>query len=124
MQHTAWLVGCALHADSRNRIDVKASKDLMTDFINQSVELIIVGCNCAFPLGEEVPSILIPIALDDGKPRLLKDEEAFRLNCVFNYTVFNNLNGEIQSKLSVDGSGGIYDINFSDPQISHCVMNL
>jgi hypothetical protein len=68
----------------------------MIEFINQSVELIIVGCNCASPLGEEVPSILIPIALDDGKPGLLKDEEAFRLNYVFNYAVFNNFNGEVQ----------------------------
>jgi len=61
--------------------------------------------------------------LDDGKPRLLKDE-AFILNLVFNYAVFNNINGEIEAKLSVDGSGGICGINFSDPQISHCVMNL
>jgi hypothetical protein len=47
--------------------------------------------------GWKVPSFLILIALDDGKPRLLKDEEAFRLNSVFNYAVFNNLNGEIQA---------------------------
>jgi hypothetical protein len=70
----------------------------MIEFINQSIELIIVGCICASTLGEKVPSILIRIALDDGKPRLLKDEEAFRLNCMFNYAVFNNLNGEIQAK--------------------------
>jgi hypothetical protein len=43
---------------------------------------------------------------------------------MFNYAVFNNLNSEIQSKLSVDGSGGIYGIKFSDLQISHCVINL
>jgi len=100
-------VGHAVQADSRNRIDVKASKDLMIEFINQSIELIIVGCICASPLGEEVPSILIPMALGDVKPRLLKDEEAFRLN-----SVFNNLSGEIEAKLSVDGNGGIYSINF------------
>ena len=57
-------------------------------------------------------------------PRLLKDEEAFRLNSMFNYAVFNNLNGEIQAKLSVDGRGGMYGINFSDPQNFHCVINL
>jgi hypothetical protein len=57
-------------------------------------------------------------------PRLLKDEEAFRLNSMFNYAMFNNINGEIQAKLSVDGSGGIYGINFFDLQISHCVINL
>jgi hypothetical protein len=96
----------------------------MIEVINQSVELIIVDCICASPLGEKVLSVLTPIALDDGKPRLLKDEEAFRLNYVFNYAVFNNVNGEIQAKLSLDGSGGIYDINFSDPRISHCMLNL
>jgi hypothetical protein len=96
----------------------------MIQFINRSIELMIVGCICASPLGKKVPPILIPIAVDDGKPRLLKDEEALRLNSVFSYAVFNNLNCEIQAKLSVEGSGGIYGINFSDPQISHCVMNL
>jgi hypothetical protein len=34
-QHTAWLVRLAVQADSRNHIDVKASKDLMIEFINQ-----------------------------------------------------------------------------------------
>jgi hypothetical protein len=67
----------------------------------------IVGCICASPLGQKVPSFLIPIAVDDGKPRLLKDEEALRLNCLFNYSVFNNLNCEIQANLSVGGGGGI-----------------
>jgi hypothetical protein len=43
---------------------------------------------------------------------------------MFNYAVFNNLNHEIQAKLSVEGSGGIFGIYLSDPQISHCVMNL
>jgi hypothetical protein len=58
------------------------------------------------------------------KPWLLKDEEAFRLHFMFNYAVFNNLNLENQAKLSVEGSGGIFGINVSDPQISHCVINL
>ena len=41
-QHTAWLVGRSVQADSRNCVDVKVSKDLMIEFINHSIELIML----------------------------------------------------------------------------------
>ena len=111
-----------LQADSKVHGDVKAFKDLIIKFTSQSIGLTPVGFICASPADKKGASVLIPVVLDNGKLRLLTNDEAYDLNFAFNNAVLNNVKGIIQVKLSVDGSSGVYGIDFSNPHISHCVI--
>ncbi|GFR11935.1 uncharacterized protein TNCT_218311 [Trichonephila clavata] len=121
-RYIAWLKGMGLQNDNKVRNDVKAFKDLIIEFIDQSIGLTVAGFIRNFPLNEKTAKILIPVVLDNGEPRILASEEAFELNYAFNYAVFNDLYGRTQGELSVNGSSEIYGIDFSNPEISHCVI--
>ncbi|WP_341820823.1 hypothetical protein [Wolbachia endosymbiont (group A) of Myopa testacea] len=121
-RHVAWLKGMGLQDNSKNYSKVKAFKDLIIEFIDQSTGLIVAGFIRNFPLNEKTAKILIPVVLDNGEPRVLTSEEALKLNYAFNYAVFNNLYSKVQAELPINGSSGIYGIDFSNKEISHCVI--
>lgn len=121
-RYIAWLKGMGLQDDSKVRNDVKAFKDLIIEFIDQSIGLTVAGFIRNFPLDKEKAKILIPVVLDNGEPRVLASEEALKLNYAFNYAVFNDLYGRTQGELSVNGSNVVYGIDFSNKEISHCVI--
>lgn len=121
-QYKAWLTGMGFHADSKVRSDVKAFKDLIMRFIDQSTEIMLTGFMCASPLDREEASVLMPIILEDKEARLLIKKEADKLNQAFDDVVFRDVNGRTQAKLSVNGSSEVYGIDFSNPYISHCVI--
>ncbi|MDR0773612.1 MAG: hypothetical protein LBE46_04865 [Wolbachia pipientis] len=121
-RRAAWLIGRDLQADSKSRSDVRAFKDLIIEFINQSIELTVAGFMCAPPLNGKGASILIPVILDSKGFRALTNKEALSINSTFDGAVFVDIDGKTQAELPVNGSSGIYGINFYDLQISHCVI--
>lgn len=118
----AWLKGMGLQADSKVRNDVKAFKDLIIEFIDQSTGIIVDGFVCASPLGKEVASILVPIMRNGKGGKLLTKDEAHAVNSVFGNAVLNDVDGKVQGGLSINRSSGIYGIDFSNKEISHCVI--
>uniref|UniRef100_A0A1A9VJW7 Uncharacterized protein n=1 Tax=Glossina austeni TaxID=7395 RepID=A0A1A9VJW7_GLOAU len=121
-RHVAWLKGMGLQDDSKNYSKAKAFKDLIIEFINQSTGLTVVGFIRNFPLNEKTAKILVPVVLDNGEPRVLASEEALKLSYTFDYAVFNNLYSKVQAELPINGGSGIYGIDFSNKEISHCVI--
>ncbi|WP_375316050.1 hypothetical protein [Wolbachia endosymbiont (group A) of Colletes cunicularius] len=121
-RYKAWLVGMYLGVDSSANHKVKLFKDMIVESIGQLTGVTIYGFVCASPLDREEASVLISLVLDSGRRRVLTNEEALKLNYAFNYAVFNDLYGRIQGELSIDGRNGIYGIDFSDKEISHCMI--
>jgi hypothetical protein len=121
-RRVAWLIGRDLQADSKSRSDVRAFKDLIMEFINQPEGLIANGFVCAPPLNGKGASILIPVILDSKGFRALTNKEALSINSTFDGAVFVDIKGKTQAELSVNGSSGIYGMNFYDLQVSHCVI--
>ena len=121
-RYKAWLVGMYLGVDSSANHKVKLFKDMIVESIGQLTGVTIYGFICASPLDREEASVLISLVLDSGRRRVLTNEEALKLNYAFNYAVFNDLYGRIQGELSIDRRNGIYGIDFSDEEISHCVI--
>lgn len=121
-QYIAWLKGMGLQRDSKDSSKVKAFKDCIIEFINQSTGLTVAGFVRDVPSDKEKAKILIPVVLDNGEARVLTREEALKLNYAFNDAVFNNLYSKVQTELPINGDSGIYGIGFSNPQISHCVI--
>ncbi|MDR2046047.1 MAG: hypothetical protein LBP77_03700 [Rickettsiales bacterium] len=120
-RRVAWLVGMYLGVDSSTNHRVKLFKDMIVESIGQSTGVTIYGFVCASPLDRKEASILIPL-VDSRRKRILTNEEALELNYAFNYAVFNDLYGRTQGELSLNGSNGIYSIDFSNKEISHCVI--
>ncbi|WP_341812156.1 hypothetical protein [Wolbachia endosymbiont (group A) of Conops quadrifasciatus] len=121
-RYKAWLVGMYLGVDSSANHKVKLFKDMIVESIGQLTGVTIYGFVCASPLDREEASVLISLVLDSGRRRVLTNEEALKLNYAFNYAVFNDLYGRIQGELLIDRRNGIYGIDFSDKEISHCVI--
>ncbi|MEY2393429.1 hypothetical protein [Wolbachia endosymbiont of Tettigetta isshikii] len=121
-QRNTLFIGRSLQASSKDRSDVKAFKDLIIEFINQSTGLIVIGFMCAPPLKGKGASILIPVILDSEGPRALTNEEALRINDVFYGIAFSDVDGKTNAELSVNGSSGIYGIDFYNRQVSYCVV--
>lgn len=122
IRYKTWLEGMYLGVDSSTNHRVKLFKDMIVESIGQSTGVTIYGFVCASPLDRKEASILIPLVLDSGRKRVLTNEEALELNYAFNYAVFNDLYGRTQGELSLNGSNGIYSIDFSNKEISHCVI--
>ncbi|MDE5060651.1 MULTISPECIES: hypothetical protein [Wolbachia] len=121
-RRVAWLVGMYLGVDSDANHKVKLFKDMIVESIGQLTGVAIYGFVCASPLGREEASILIPNIKGNEGARLLTNEEALKLNYAFNGAVFCDLYGKTQGKLLVNGSSGVYGIDFSNKEISHCVI--
>ncbi|MFP3035474.1 MAG: hypothetical protein ACEY3A_00215 [Wolbachia sp.] len=122
-QRYTLLIGRSLQA-SNHRRDVKAFKDLIIEFINQSTGLIGTGFIAACPLNGKGASILIPVILDSerGSRRALTNEEALSINDAFDDIAVSDVDGKINTELSVNGNIGIYGIDFYNPQVSYCVV--
>ncbi|WP_264338110.1 hypothetical protein [Wolbachia endosymbiont (group A) of Cheilosia soror] len=121
-RYKAWLVGMYLGVESSANYKVKLFKDMIIESIGQSTRVTVAGFIRNFPLNEKTAKILIPVVLDNGEPRILASEEALKLSYAFNYAVFNNLYSKVQAELPICGDSGIYGIDFSNKEISHCVI--
>ncbi|WP_353285651.1 hypothetical protein [Wolbachia endosymbiont (group A) of Gastracanthus pulcherrimus] len=122
VRYKTWLEGMYLGVDSSTNHRVKLFKDMIIESISQSTGVTIYGFVCASPLDRKEASVLVPVILDDKGARLLTHEEALKLNYAFNNVVLGDLNSKTQAKLSVNGSNVVYGIDFSNPEISHCVI--
>ncbi|WP_341814570.1 hypothetical protein [Wolbachia endosymbiont (group A) of Chalcis sispes] len=121
-RYKAWLVGMYLGVESSANYKVKLFKDMIIESIGQATRVTVAGFIRNFPLNEKTAKILIPVVLDNGEPRILASEEALKLSYAFNYAVFNNLYSKVQAELPICGNSGIYGIDFSNKEISHCVI--
>ncbi|WP_265031942.1 hypothetical protein [Wolbachia endosymbiont (group A) of Merzomyia westermanni] len=121
-RYKAWLVGMYLGVESSANYKVKLFKDMIIESIGQATRVTVAGFIRNFPLNEKTAKILIPVVLDNGEPRILESEEALKLSYAFNYAVFNNLYSKVQAELPICGDSGIYGIDFSNKEISHCVI--
>ncbi|QIT36246.1 hypothetical protein [Wolbachia endosymbiont of Brugia pahangi] len=122
-RYTAWLVGMYLGVSSSDNYKVKLFKDMIIESVYQSTGIIIAGFMCASPLGRKEASILIPVIRSCKGARLLTCKEALILNETFNGAVFDDISGDTQAALTINGSSWVCGINFSNPEISHCVIN-
>ena len=122
VRYVTWLTGMHLEVSSNSNRRVKLFKDMIIESIYQSVGVIVNGFICVSPLGRKEASVLIPIIRSDEGARLLTHKEALKLNYAFDGGVLNDLIGRTQAELSINGESGIYCIDFSNPDISHCVV--
>lgn len=121
-RYITWLIGRDLQADSKNRSDVRAFKDLIMEILDPSTHVVINAFLCASPLNREEASILIPVILSNRGARFLTKEEARDINHKFNNPVLDDISDKTQATFKVNGSSGIYGIDFSNKEISHCVI--
>ncbi|WP_353277547.1 hypothetical protein [Wolbachia endosymbiont (group A) of Agelastica alni] len=121
-RRAAWRIGIDLGVGNDVDHSVMLLKDSIINSVYQSTKIIVVGFICASPLNREEASILIPLVLGGGGKRILTSEEALKLNYAFDGAVFYNLYDRTQGELSTNGSSGIYGIDFSNKEISHCVI--
>ncbi|GFR17172.1 uncharacterized protein TNCT_706201 [Trichonephila clavata] len=121
-RYVTWLEGMYLGVDSSTNHRVKLFKDMIVESIGESTGVTIYGFMCASPLNRKEASVLIPIMQNCRGARLLTKEEARDINRAFNYTVLNDLYGRTQAELSTNGSSEVYGIDFSNPEISYCVI--
>ncbi len=121
-RRAAWLIGRDLQADSKSRSDVRAFKDLIMEILDPSTRVVTSAFLCASPLNREEASILIPVILSNRGTRFLTKEEARDINHKFNNPVLDDISDKTQATFKVNGSSGIYGIDFSNKEISHCVI--
>ncbi|UPA54903.1 hypothetical protein MWH06_06565 [Wolbachia pipientis] len=121
-RYIAWLKGMGLQADSKVRDDVKAFKDLIMEILDPSTRVVTNAFLCAPPLNREEASILIPVILSNRGARFLTKKEACDINHKFNSAVLADISNKTQATFKVNGSSGIYGIDFSNPEISHCMI--
>ncbi|WP_264718911.1 hypothetical protein [Wolbachia endosymbiont (group A) of Lasioglossum morio] len=121
-RRAAWRIGIDLGIGNDVDHSVMLLKDSIINSVYQSTKTIVVGFMCASPLNRKEASILIPIMQNCRGARFLTNEEAGNINHKFNNAVLNDLDGRTQAELSTNGSSGIYGIDFSNKEISHCVI--
>ncbi|WP_341810448.1 hypothetical protein [Wolbachia endosymbiont (group A) of Volucella bombylans] len=121
-RRAAWLIGRDLQADSKSRSDVRAFKDLIIEVLDPSTRVVTSAFLCASPLNREETSILIPVILSNRGTRFLTKEEARDINHKFNNPVLDDMSDKTQATFKVNGSSGVYGIDFSNKEISHCMI--
>ncbi|WP_265038312.1 hypothetical protein [Wolbachia endosymbiont (group A) of Hylaeus communis] len=121
-RRAAWLIGRDLQADSKSRSDVRAFKDLIMEVLDPSTRVVTSAFLCASPLNREETSILIPVILSNRGTRFLTKEEARDINHKFNNPVLDDMSNKTQATFKVNGSSGVYGIDFSNKEISHCMI--
>ncbi|WP_341822452.1 hypothetical protein [Wolbachia endosymbiont (group A) of Clivina fossor] len=121
-RRAAWRIGIDLGIGNDVDHSVMLLKDSIMNSVYQSTKMIVVGFICASPLNREEASILIPLVLGGEGKRILTSEEALKLNYAFNGAVLNDIDDKAQGELSADGRNGVYGIDFSNKEISHCVI--
>ncbi|WP_353288413.1 hypothetical protein [Wolbachia endosymbiont (group A) of Tromatobia lineatoria] len=121
-RYKAWLTGMDLGVGNDVDHSVKSFKNMIIRSIYSVTKVMVDGFILAPPLNGRVVSILTPITQNGKGIKLLTKEEVRAINRAFNHAVLDDISGRTQAKLSVNGSSGIYGIDFSNPYISHCVI--
>ncbi|MGL9779406.1 MAG: hypothetical protein ACR5K5_04065 [Wolbachia sp.] len=121
-RRAAWRIGIDLGVSNDVDHSVMLLKDSIINSFYQSTKTIVAGFMCASPLNREEASILIPIMQDCRGARFLTKEEARDINHAFNNVVLDDVSDKTQATFKVNGSSAIYGIDFSNKEISHCVV--
>ncbi|WP_353289286.1 hypothetical protein [Wolbachia endosymbiont (group A) of Paraperithous gnathaulax] len=121
-RYKAWLIGMDLGVGNDVDHSVKSFKNMIIRSTYSATKVMVDGFILAPPLNGRVVSILTPITQNGKGIKLLTKEEVRAINRAFNHAVLDDISGRTQAKLSVNGSSGIYGIDFSNPYISHCVI--
>jgi hypothetical protein len=121
-RRAAWRIGIDLGVSNDVDHSVMLLKDSIISSFYQSTKTIVAGFMCASPLNREEASILIPIVQDCRGARFLIAKEAGDINHKFNNPVLDDISDKTQATFKVNGSSGIYGIDFSNKEISHCVI--
>ncbi|WP_264705963.1 hypothetical protein [Wolbachia endosymbiont (group A) of Ancistrocerus nigricornis] len=121
-RYKAWLTGMDLGVGNDVDHSVKSFKNMIIRSTYSVTKVMVDGFILAPPLNRRVVSILTPITQNGKGIKLLTKEEVRAINRAFNHAVLDDISGRTQAKLSVNGSSGIYGIDFSNPYISHCVI--
>ncbi|MBS9530411.1 hypothetical protein INQ25_03280 [Wolbachia endosymbiont of Rhagoletis cerasi] len=121
-RYKAWLTGMDLGVGNDVDHSVKSFKNMIIRSTYSVTKVMVDGFILAPPLNGRVVSILTPITQNGKGIKLLTKEEVRAINRAFNHAVLDDISGRTQAKLSVNGSSGIYGIDFSNPYISHCVI--
>ncbi|WP_353282978.1 hypothetical protein [Wolbachia endosymbiont (group A) of Pogonocherus hispidulus] len=121
-RYKAWLTGMDLGVGNDVDHSVKSFKNMIIRSTYSVTKVMIDGFILAPPLGRKDASVLVPVILDDKGARLLTHEEALKLNYAFNNVVLDDVSDKVQAEISVNGSNVVYGIDFSNKEISHCVI--
>ncbi len=121
-RYKAWLVGIDLGVGNDVDHSVMLLKDSIINSFYQSTKTIVAGFMCASPLNREEASVLIPIMQNREGAKLLTKEEVRDINHAFNNVVLDDVSDKVQAEISVNGSNVLYGIDFSNKEISHCVI--
>ncbi len=121
-RYKAWLVGIDLGVSNDVDHSVMLLKDSIINSFYQSTKTIVAGFMCASPLNREEASVLIPIMQNREGAKLLTKEEVRDINHAFNNVVLDDVSDKVQAEISVNGSNVVYGIDFSNKEISHCVI--
>ncbi|WP_253303664.1 hypothetical protein [Wolbachia endosymbiont of Phyllotreta cruciferae] len=121
-RYKAWLTGMDLGVGNDVDCRVQLFRCMVIRSIYQMVKVTIDGFVSASPLDRTEASILTPIMQNGKGIELLTKEDARAINRRFNNAVLADINGRTQAELSTNGSSGIYGIDFSNKEISHCVI--
>ncbi|MDM8335074.1 hypothetical protein [Wolbachia pipientis] len=121
-QYVAWLIGMDLGVSNSVDYKVKLFKNMIIESIDQLTGVVIDGFICASPLNRKEASVLIPVIQGHKGIRFMTKEEARTINSAFNNIILNDTSGRTQAELSVNGNNAIYGIDFSNSEISYCVI--
>ncbi|WP_264339089.1 hypothetical protein [Wolbachia endosymbiont (group A) of Cydia splendana] len=118
----ACLIGRDLQTSSSDDPAIEKIKYLITGFIRKACPPLYYVFHTSYS-GNNEDSILVPIVSYDNYYRFLTKEEVDTINSIFGMVVLNNIESYTSPKhLPVFGSRGIYGIDFSNKEISHCVI--
>ncbi|MCX3065460.1 hypothetical protein [Wolbachia endosymbiont of Drosophila pseudotakahashii] len=118
----ACLIGRDLQTSSSDDPAIGKIKYLITGFIRKACPPLYYAFHTSYS-GNNEDSILVPIVSCDNYYRFLTKEEVDTINSSFGMVVLNNIESYTLPKhLPVFGSRGIYGIDFSNKEISHCVI--
>ncbi|GFR16427.1 uncharacterized protein TNCT_201301 [Trichonephila clavata] len=118
----ACLIGRDLQTSSSDDPAIEKIKYLITGFIRKACPPLYYVFHTSYA-GNNEDSILVPIVSYDNYYRFLTKEEVDTINSSFGMVVLNNIESYTSPKhLPVFGSRGIYGIDFSNKEISHCVI--
>ncbi|WP_265023992.1 hypothetical protein [Wolbachia endosymbiont (group A) of Epagoge grotiana] len=118
----ACLIGRDLQTSSSDDPAIEKIKYLITGFIRKACPPLYYVFHTSYS-GNNEDSILVPIVSYDNYYRFLTKEEVDTINSSFGMVVLNNIESYTSPKhLPVFGSRGIYGIDFSNKEISHCVI--
>lgn len=121
-RYKAWLTGMDLGVGNDVDHSVKSFKNMIIRSTYSMTEVMIDGFILSPPLNGRVVSILTPITQNGKGIKLLTKEEVRAINRAFNNAILDDISDKTQATLKVNGSNVVYGIDFSNKEISHCVI--